>query len=62
MPLNPNHESMYSFNQPVTGILGCGFPDAFFHSRESGNVIPGIPGRGMAFTAVLLAQWRYEKP
>jgi len=28
---------------------------------KKGNVIPGIPGRpGMAFTAVLLAQWRYE--
>jgi len=32
-------------------------------NRELGNVIPGIPGRpGMAFTAVLLAQRRYEKP
>ena len=32
-------------------------------NRESGNVIPGIPRRpGMAFTAVLLSQWRYKKP
>jgi len=32
-------------------------------NRESGNVIPGIPGcPGMAFTAVLLVQWRCEKP
>jgi len=32
-------------------------------NRESKNVIPGIPGHpGMAFTVVLLAQWRYEKP
>jgi len=35
------------FTVPFTLVLGCGFPDAFFHSRESGNQemsFLGFPG------------------
>jgi len=48
----------------VTCLLGNPFPDFFSFPGNSGiyKFIPGIPGcPGMTFTAVLLAQWCYEK-